>query len=36
MNAIKEYCRKSKVIKSYRPGNFDEGGDGVTIATFKD
>ena len=33
-NAIKEYCRKSKVIKEYRGGDFTEGGDGVTVVTF--
>lgn len=32
--AVHDYCRKSSVIKSYRLGDFDEGGDGVTVATF--
>ncbi len=33
---INEFCRKSKVIKEYRSGNFDEGGDGVTLAKLVD
>ena len=33
-NAVNEFCRKSTVIKEYRQGDFNEGGDGVTIATF--
>lgn len=33
-NAVKEYCRKSDIIKEYRLGDFHEGGDGVTIVTF--
>lgn len=33
--AIQEFCRKSPIISEYRSGNFDEGGDGATIATFK-
>ena len=32
--AVSEFCRKSSVIKSYRLGDFDEGGDGVTVVTF--
>ena len=32
-NAVNKFCRKSKVIKEYRPGDFTEGGDGVTVAT---
>ena len=35
-HAISEYCRKSSLILDYKLGNFDEGGDGVTIATLKD
>lgn len=34
-NAIQNFCRKSSVIKDYRPGDFTEGGDGVTIVTFR-
>ena len=33
-NAVSDFCRKSSVIKSYRLGDFDEGGDGVTVVTF--
>lgn len=33
-NAVKEYCRKSDIIKEYRLGDFNEGGDGVTVVTF--
>ena len=33
-HAVNEFLRKSKVIKEYRGGDFTEGGDGVTIATF--
>lgn len=32
--AVQEYCRKSRTIKNYRLGDFGEGGDGVTIASF--
>ena len=32
--AVNEFCRKSSVIKSYRPGDFTEGGDGVTVVSF--
>ena len=32
--AVQDFCRKSTIIKSYRLGDFDEGGDGVTIVTF--
>lgn len=32
-NAVKEYCRKSEVIKDYRFGDYNEGGDGVTVVT---
>ena len=34
-NAIQNFCRKSSVIKDYRPGDFTEGGDGVTVVTFR-
>lgn len=34
-NAINEYCKKSSLITEYNLGNFDEGGDGVTVATLK-
>ncbi len=32
---VKEYCRKSKLIVEYRSGDYNEGGDGATIATLK-
>ena len=32
--AVNEFCRKSQVIKNYRPGDFTEGGDGVTVVSF--
>jgi len=30
-NAIREYCEESAYVKSYRPGELHEGGDGLTI-----
>ena len=35
-NAVQNYLRKNKIIKSYRLGEFGEGDAGVTIAEFKD
>ncbi len=35
-NAVHNYLRKNKVVKSYRLGEFGEGDAGVTIAEFKD
>lgn len=35
-NAVQNYCRKCKHIKSYRMGAYGEGGYGVTIVEFKD
>ena len=32
---VNEYCRKRDIIAEYRPGNYNEGGDGATIVTFK-
>lgn len=32
--AVNEFCRKSQIIKNYRSGDFNEGGDGVTIVSF--
>ena len=32
--AVNDFCRKSSVIKNYRPGDFTEGGDGVTVVSF--
>ena len=34
-NAVQNYCKKSKYIKSYRIGEYGEGGYGVTVAEFK-
>ncbi|MNJ55904.1 Endonuclease MutS2 [compost metagenome] len=34
-NGITEYLRKHKHVKSYRLGNYGEGGNGVTIAELK-
>lgn len=35
-NAVQNYCRKCKHIKSYRMGAYGEGGYGVTVVEFKD
>lgn len=35
-NAVHNYLRKNRIIKSYRLGEFGEGDAGVTIAEFKD
>lgn len=35
-NAVHNYLRKNRVVKSYRLGEFGEGDAGVTIAEFKD
>lgn len=35
-NAVHNYLRKNKVVKSYRLGEYGEGDAGVTIAEFKD
>lgn len=35
-NAVQNYLRKNKIVKSYRQGEFGEGDAGVTIAEFKD
>ncbi len=35
-NAVHNYLRRNRVVKSYRPGEFGEGDAGVTIAEFKD
>ncbi len=34
-NAVQQYLRKNKVVKSYRLGEYGEGDAGVTIAEFK-
>ena len=35
-NAVQNYLRRNKIVKSYRLGEFGEGDAGVTIAEFKD
>jgi DNA mismatch repair protein MutS2 len=35
-NAVRNHLRTSKLVTSYRPGEFDEGGYGVTIAVMKE
>lgn len=35
-NAVHNYLRKNRIVKSYRLGEFGEGDAGVTIAEFKD
>lgn len=35
-NAVHNYLRKNRVVKSYRLGEFGEGDAGVTIAVFKE
>ena len=34
-NAVQNHCKKSKYVKSYRMGEYGEGGYGVTVVTFK-
>lgn len=34
-NAVQSHCRKSKYVKSYRMGEYGEGGYGVTVVEFK-
>lgn len=34
-NAVQAHCKKSKYIKSYRMGEYGEGGYGVTVVDFK-
>ncbi len=34
-NAVRDYLKKSKYVKSYRPGMYGEGEDGVTVATLR-
>lgn len=34
-NAVQNHCKKSKYVKSYRMGEYGEGGYGVTVVEFK-
>ena len=34
-NAVQNYCKKCKYVKSYRMGEYGEGGYGVTVVEFK-
>ena len=34
-NAVQNYCKKCKHVKSYRMGAYGEGGYGVTVVEFK-
>ena len=34
-NAVRSFCKRSKEVKSARPGIYGEGEDGVTVITLK-
>ena len=34
-NAVQNYCKRSKLVDTYRMGEYGEGGYGVTVVNFK-